>query len=801
MDTEALQLKTLELRSRPFGKRAIAWSADAELAVAADDSVLVFMPQFPRFSVDFIDQKRRGAVAAGSSWLEGIDKVQPLKPQYSDGQRRIPISLPRISPRINFHLFAASGVESPYDCWVDHGTEDSDDDGHGDGTGSEEDEDDDVLPDDDMPKNTWRKLPNLRDRNNPFNVTGAGSGLFTSVGSSLNHVLSLAWSPPIGRNNRCVLTVHSAAGYVAVYGEPLVAAEDRQRGHHLGSMYSTENWEVLWGVGERLAVPKQAAWAECYRSFAWSREIWPGKALLAVETDDFEIAILAVQSHINLGDENGELGAGWRVEEVARFDGRGPHPPGHVHDLDYVPEKSTLGLGFGPSCECGEDTKELLLGYISRGYVGFRRIKIRREWFKTEPEEPFVIASEIDIDGRCMFLAPDAFLSFEEKVWIVQGQKICRGVIATPLVPKVFEVDMSMETSRIQPHSLKQCGSLYPLHEERFKSPIQDVVVHPHAVDSSIDQPPVFTLVRLSATQATSNWYETTATTNEKPKWAETISRVLDISMPRHLLGKTGAEGLGIGDGDEDEDDENKNDEPDNDMDDDEEDEDADGEEDLDVIQNHLSQMEAPASSADDDSIHIWRARLYGIALSPGGGCSAVVWAKIAAAVVERGAWHQARSTLSFHCHDTPWAQVEDKVEVNNDPRIAGLSTEARMFEWMYGRGPDVAGVTRPKEGEKGITIVKKACENIASACAYCRQSLVQEGLCFVCPKGHSFETCVISGLPILKHGASRVCGVCGSRSLITQAIRDLLPGQDDALVDTLHRVVKCVQCGGKFAD
>ncbi|TLS29179.1 hypothetical protein PpBr36_00103 [Pyricularia pennisetigena] len=719
MDTEALQLKTIELRSRPFGKRAIAWSADAELAVAADDSVLVFMPQFPRFHVDFAEQRRKQAAAAGSSWLEGIDKIQPLKPQYADGQRRIPISLPRVSPRVNFHLFATSGVDSPYDGWVDHGTEDSSGAGNGEGSGSEDDFEDDALPDDEIPKNAWRKMPNLRDRNNPFNVTGAGSGLFTSVGSSLNQVLSLAWSPPIGRNDRCLLAVHSAAGYIAVYGEPLVAAADEQRGHHLGSMYSTEGWEVLWGVGERLSVPKQATWGECYRSFAWSQEIWPGKALMAVTTDDLEIAILAVHARVSVDWEDGVVGAGWQIEEVARFDAKGPHPPGHVHDLDYVPDKSTVGLSFGPSSSSGEDSKELLLGYISRGYVGFRKVTVRREWFR-EGDVPFVDVAETDSDGRCMFLAPDAFMSFEDNVWTVQGQKICRGVIATPMVPKIFEVNMSIETSRIQPHALTQCGCVYPGPEEISRNPIQDLVVHPHLQGSSIHQPPVYTLIRLSATQASRGWYETTvpSTSSEagpNPKWAVAVSRILDISMPKHMLGKTGAEGLGIGDGDDDED-EDKNDENDNEMDDDDEDEDAEGEEDVDVMQNHLKQMDAPASSADDDSIPIWRARLYGIALSPGGGCSAVVWAKMAAAVVERGAWHQARSTLSFHCHATPWAEEEDKVEVINGPHIARLSTEAKMFEWMYGRGPDVAGVTRPKENAEGIPVVKKAFEGIASS-------------------------------------------------------------------------------------
>lgn len=63
-------------------------------------------------------------------------------------------------------------------------------------------------------------------------------------------------------------------------------------------------------------------------------------------------------------------------------------------------------------------------------------------------------------------------------------------------------------------------------------------------------------------------------------------------------------------------------------------------------------------------------------------------------------------------------------------------------------------------------------------------------------------EICTISSLPILKHGSSRVCGVCGKRSLRAEAIRNLLPDYYDAsLTDALLSVVRCVMCGGKFVD
>ncbi|KLU87068.1 hypothetical protein MAPG_06073 [Magnaporthiopsis poae ATCC 64411] len=127
MDFKTLQLQTIELRSRPFGKRAISWSSDAELAVAADDSVCVFVPHFPRLDPDH-QQAPEGSGSGSGHGNDGAaggtaaaqagfnsQAVVPLKPQFADGQRRIPIALPRVNPRVNRHLFHAAGLECPYD--------------------------------------------------------------------------------------------------------------------------------------------------------------------------------------------------------------------------------------------------------------------------------------------------------------------------------------------------------------------------------------------------------------------------------------------------------------------------------------------------------------------------------------------------------------------------------------------------------------------------------------------------------------------------------------------------------------
>ncbi|KAL8420587.1 hypothetical protein RB594_003396 [Gaeumannomyces avenae] len=954
MDFKALQLQTIELRSRPFGKRAIAWSSDAELAVAADDSVSVFVPHFPRPDPD-PQPASEGGGGEGNDDTTAANGVSngarfnsqgavPLKPQYSDGQRRIPIALPRVNPRVNRHLFHAAGLECPYDPYDSDLSEGEGEGGGGGGAaapevedGERQDGDDDDNDDVDMSDGNRgggtardmkrqkrdrerqqqqeqllkqqqqqyrRQISDTRDPNNPFRVAGAGSpgGNFTSVGATLNHVVSLAWSPPIGRNGRCLLAVHSAAGYVAVYGEPLVVAgrQEQQQQPRLGDRYDAEGWEVLWGVGERLAVPPQRAWGEAFRSFAWSRELWPGRALLALQTDAYEVVVLAVRTRApptgekegdmdGGGDDwaRGDLTAGWRVEEVARFDARGPHPAGGVRDLDYVPYKTGLGLAFGPclttpATAAGGEAKECLLGFLARNYVGFRKITIKKEWSNGQG---FVQAAEADVHGECLFMSTDAFLTFEDAIWNIDGHKVCRAIVATPFTPKIFKVKMSATAVPIESHPLKQCNTTYPAPEERSNNPIQDLVIHPPSLLKTTDAP-LYTLVRMSASHGSTDWYQTNAALadyssnerNPRPRWAVDISRRLEISMPKEMLARTGVKALGIvGDDDDDEGDggnddlDDDDDLDDADVDEDEDDEwdsnreaaqnqhsdkmDLDGDDDSDSgdsddsgsskepgrPSNGESQTNSgpplrrqsgadETSTPDDtaaqatakqarkpgalrqvetsDNVHIWRARLFGVALSPGGGCSAAVWAKTAAAVAERGAWHQARSTVSFDFRPGGGGGGGGIEEQEEDPRLARLSTEARAFECLYGRGPAVPGVTAPadvdEEGGGGSVAEMRGLlqDKVAGAeCPYCKGALERTGRYFACPGKHFFDSCILTGYPVLEHGASRVCGVCGVRRLKTDAIVPILAEREARIRELGFQASRCVRCGGKYID
>jgi len=49
---------------------------------------------------------------------------------------------------------------------------------------------------------------------------------------------------------------------------------------------------------------------------------------------------------------------------------------------------------------------------------------------------------------------------------------MARGIIATPFVPKPFQVDLCGSVSRIARHSVEECSSLYASEDEASTNPI-----------------------------------------------------------------------------------------------------------------------------------------------------------------------------------------------------------------------------------------------------------------------------------------------------------------------------------------
>jgi len=334
--SQFLPLREITLTSRPLVKRAIAFSCDGDLAVAADDSVHVLIPEFPdlpgrreektRNRNLAAAQQTNGAAAAataanssggnheedssGDEDENGFENYRSnTRAQYSEGSKHMPVSYPPLDPRINKELFAVAGLPFPYDTAAVVGAgEDSD----------EEDIASDLY---DSEADDGEAASN-RGANRPF---GAGYGPITGVGSSMNHVVHMAWSPSgLGVNRRPILSILTSSGLVAMYGDGGTPDNILPRANEgMLQRRELESWIVLWGVGERLLVPgQQAEISENVQGMAWAKEIGPGQALLATINDLKEVAIINVQT---MPSETGDSLI-WKVREVARFVATGPHP-------------------------------------------------------------------------------------------------------------------------------------------------------------------------------------------------------------------------------------------------------------------------------------------------------------------------------------------------------------------------------------------------------------------------------------------------------------------------------------------
>jgi hypothetical protein len=369
-DYKYLPLREITVNSRPLVKRAIQFSSDGDLAVTADDSVHVFVPEFPDFS------KRRERLRArehgqrygvpNGGWLGGDDDTsdeengetpgqknynhQTLRPQYSEGSKHMPVSFPPLDPRVNRELFTAQRLPFPYEGAGDTEAQDAesnDDSAGSDGAFDSEDEDGEGAG---------------LGFNRPY---GAGYGPITGVGSSMNHVVGIGWSPSgLGVNRRPILGVLTGSGTLTMFGDGSEFANILPRANE-GMLQRRElnSWVVLWGVGERLIVPgQQTEVSEYLRGFAWAREIAPGQALLATINDVNEVAIISVQC-LFVADESNPKGefrieprenVVWLVREIARFKAEGPHKATNVrrsfegHCLNHRLHFAAIGPGLGP---------------------------------------------------------------------------------------------------------------------------------------------------------------------------------------------------------------------------------------------------------------------------------------------------------------------------------------------------------------------------------------------------------------------------------------------------------------------
>jgi hypothetical protein len=206
---------------------------------------------------------------------------------------------------------------------------------------------------------------------------------------------------------------------------------------------------------------------------------------------------------------------------------------------------------------------------------------------------------------------------------------------------------------------------------------------------------PLYSLVRLSATGTNREWYETNLPESTTlPQWAEEIGQQTTQLLPR-VKAMAGAYSDSESDSDLDED-------------------------------------EKMVDLGSMSHVHPYRYRIWGMVSSPGDGCTAVLASKY-------NTQHQERAgavRLMFG-----WPVLEEGAERR---AIPGLTTEGRLWEWLYGQGTDIPGLARRADGlhsqlSPPCVLFKDIIPT--QRCELCHAGLRIAGTEACCENGHSFGT------------------------------------------------------------
>jgi hypothetical protein len=134
---------------------------------------------------------------------------------------------------------------------------------------------------------------------------------------------------------------------------------------------------------------------------------------------------------------------------------------------------------------------------------------------------------------------------------------------------------------------------------------------------------------------------------------------------------------------------------------------------------------------AADAQVHPFRVRILGLTASPGGGSTAVLFSRFSTVHPDR----PCRTSIAFGC--VP-ADRNTNREADMQP---GLTTEGRMWEWMYGGGPEVPGFhteSRPPTTNSELEAVFGEILP-TQQCVFCRTPLKLYSETYECEMRHSF--------------------------------------------------------------
>ncbi|KAK2589417.1 hypothetical protein QQS21_012907, partial [Conoideocrella luteorostrata] len=467
-------LPPLEIRARPIAPHAVSWSCDAELAVATDDSIHIFLPEYPRTS----------------SFSEDAADEDLLQPQFTLMLTACGIIRP--DPAINGQLCAFAGVSLP-------------------------------IPDPAEPI-VFKGVGSAE-------ATKKGS----SLGQTLKVEWS---PNGVGQNSRPILSVMTTSGSIVAMGEHIdkrtaMASSSRSRTFkHWKVLWGLG---AQLPIPDGVSRDGYRNMDERIISFSWAQEVGSGRALLAYMNDEGNVVVMGVQFFHRTREAGGSIEedgeSGWEIFEIDRFDGNGSHDNVDIGDPDFVPGGGSFCLKWSPWLITNE-YRTATLAYVARNYVGFRRVTIQGQWLRGQ--DPSTRVEKANAMSICTFLSADAFVEWEDAIWQEGHAHMARGIIATPFVVKPFQIDLS--GNPVQPsasHSTRDCSTLRATAEELSTNPITGLIIHrPDPFNKPHE--PLYSLIRLSATHTNQDWYQTNLPSESKlPQWAERIRRAITREVTR----------------------------------------------------------------------------------------------------------------------------------------------------------------------------------------------------------------------------------------------------------------------------
>lgn len=276
----------------------------------------------------------------------------------------------------------------------------------------------------------------------------------------------------------------------------------------------------------------------------------------------------------------------------------------------------------------------------------------------------------------------------------MNGSGVARGIICSPFTAHPFEIDL-LNNNTVDPntrHWIADCDTAYS--ETISSNPIVDLIIHSSKSPSHM-RPISFSLVRSSVTTSSQDWFETNVPQqpiSTIPSWVGTFQQITHRLIPRSKAYDVPDVGSDSEDTDE----------------------------------------EYEDVGGSGPKVHPYRFRFWGMAASPGEGTTVALISKHNTQWPSRA----ARSRLIFG----QVTQTEGEEEERR-PHLQGLTTEGKMWEWMYGNGEEVPGVTVQNIDPAISAPLRDLFRDIKDkqSCCFCESGLQDTGIESKCLNNHTF--------------------------------------------------------------